>query len=279
MRERDDEDLALEQLEHALALADPEVSKPSPEASLATEPRAQPVGAPDREHDATRKPDLAGVVEPAAGEPALDAPSDVLAELAGVTAQLAAVREAIAGPAIADARALAGLRGQIDAVHAEAQLDSKPKGWRDRAAYEHRARARDRELELAKLRQDEQLLAARVGDPTRTLASAEQLQECRQQLLTRSLALRERAIGEELECKPAWLDQTLGPEPDQRALRERWQRTAREIAAHRIRSQITDPGDPGVHPHDIALTRSIRDARAHLGLDLPTPGHDHGIEL
>ncbi|MGO9960781.1 MAG: hypothetical protein ACLP50_33185, partial [Solirubrobacteraceae bacterium] len=59
---------------------------------------------------------------------------------------------------------------------------------------------------------------------------------------------------------------------------QRWQRTAREIAAHRIRNQITDSTDAGVRPQDIALTRSISDTRAHLGLDLPTPGHDQGIE-
>ncbi|MGO9976058.1 MAG: MobF family relaxase [Solirubrobacteraceae bacterium] len=286
MRERDDEDLALEQLEHARAHAlaeqgtgtEPEAST-SPEPSRTTEPhQRQPASAVDREHDATREPELADVVDKSAGDLEIAAPSGVLAELAGASDELAAVREALADPVIADARALADLHERIGAIHTEARLDSKPKGWRDPAAQAYRARVRDRELELTTLRQDEQLLAARVGDPTETLHRAEQLQERQQQLLTRSLALRERAIGEELERKPAWLEQTLGPEPDQRSLKERWQRTAREMAAHRIRNQITDPADPGVHPHDIALTRSISDARAHLGLDLPTPGHDHGIE-
>ena len=70
----------------------------------------------------------------------------------------------------------------------------------------------------------------------------------------------------------------MGLEPDERSRQQRWQRTAREIAAHRIRNQITDSTDAGVRPQDIALTRSISDTRAHLGLDLPTPGHDQGIE-
>ncbi|MGO9956418.1 MAG: MobF family relaxase, partial [Solirubrobacteraceae bacterium] len=266
MRERDDEDLALEQLEHAQAAArdtvelasDPEAAS-GPEASLETEPPEQQPANATLEHEPAQDHDLSNAVEPVASEPEVASRSGTLAELAGVSEELDRVQEALTDPALADARALAGVREQIDAVHAQTRLERTPKGWRDRGAQAYRARVRERELELAKLHQDEHELVARVGDPTETLQRGERLKERQQQLLNRSLALSEEAIGEELARKPLWLQQTIGLEPDERSGQQRWQRTAREIAAHRIRNQITDSTDAGVRPQDIALTRSISD--------------------
>ena len=264
MRERDDEDLALEQL-HNAQLAEQHSLEP---------PSGEPVvGEPTIED---RRPGDA--VEPTpeitSGEPQV---SPALEELADVRRELAELRVALEHPAIEDARHIAAARATIGAIQTEALRDSAPRDWRDRGAHQLRTSQRDRQL--TDLRQREQQLLQRAPDPDAILAEAEQLRQDQSRLLHRAAELREQATTDELARRPTWLEETLGPEPAQPRARQRWEKTARQIASHRIRNDITDPTDPGIRPGDHALKRAITDTRTALGLDLPSPGHEQGHEI
>jgi hypothetical protein len=56
--------------------------------------------------------------------------------------------------------------------------------------------------------------------------------------------------------------------PNDSFLRERWQRTAREIAGHRIRHYVTEPNVALDDKAGLALRRSVKDMRAALGVSL-----------
>jgi hypothetical protein len=116
-----------------------------------------------------------------------------------------------------------------------------------------------------------------VPDPEAVLEQADRDRARQGRLIGVDGELNHRAVAEELATNPPWLQATLGPEPEPEPddHRTRWQRTARELASHRIDREITDPPDPGVRPGDHALARSISDTHATLGLDLHAPGHDH----
>ncbi len=222
MRERDDEDLALEQLERA----GPEVS-------------------PLRER---------------------------IYELAE---QLDDVGERLRDRTVEDARTIIKLRETIAEVERVQQRERRKWRWRDRAA--SKTDARLREHHLANLREHQDRLLGRVPDPDAVLQRAAELREQQIRLSREHRRLYDRAIDQELAARPPWLENTLGSEPDESFLRERWQRTARELAGHRIRHHITDPNVAlDDHGGDRALRRSIGDMRAALGLEREGREHDLG---
>jgi hypothetical protein len=111
------------------------------------------------------------------------------------------------------------------------------------------------------------------------LANAEQLGERQRQLGSQRRQLREQAICDEIDARPPWLTNTLGPEPEDAWLRDRWQKTAREISGHRIDQHTSDPTVAlDEHDRDHALRRAITDTRTALGLD-HAHGHDLGHEI
>jgi ATP-dependent exoDNAse (exonuclease V) alpha subunit len=253
MRERDDEDLALEQLEHA------ELARTGDADPHRDRPRAEP----------ERKP--AGLAEKH------DLRAGTLAALAAVDLELDQVRAALADPAIATAREIADLRNRLTRIETSSLGDLKPRGLRDRGA--QKQRAGQRQAQIDRLHAQEAALLEHVADPAETLRHAEELREQQGQLIQRSIELHDQAVREELARNPPWLQATLGPEPEPLDLRRRWERTAREIASHRLRNGITDPNELGVNDRDHALTRAIGDTRIQLGLEHPAPGHDLGEQL
>ena len=267
MRERDDEDLALEQLEHA---------EPTRHADLdGGEPQRDLDAGAELEHN-DHIAEETELDNPASSE--LDAARGrTLAELAAIDFELEQIRVALADPTIATAREIADLRGRVERIESSALGDLKPRGLRDRGA--HKQRAAHRQAQIDKLRVQETELLEHVPDPDSVLRDAEQLREQQGQLIQRSGGLHDMAIRDELARNPPWLHATLGPEPYRLDQRRRWERTAREIASHRLEAGITDPNEIGVSDRDHALTRSISDTRRHLGLDHAAPGHDSGYEL
>jgi hypothetical protein len=163
------------------------------------------------------------------------------------------------------------------AVQGEQQHDRWPRGLRDRAA--HRTRQHEREHHLEWLREQRQRLLDRTPEPEALLARAEHLHERQRQLGLERRQLRQRAIQEEIAAQPPWLTHALGPQPEDAWLRERWEKTAYEIAGHRIDQHTSDP-TVALHEHDRdrALRRAITDTRAALGLD-HAHGHDLGHEI
>ncbi len=244
MRERDDEDLAFEQLERG-------------------------------GHELEWREEPAGVSRSGryAAEPGVSAKRERLDEF-DEHPQL--INEQLRDPAIEDARAISRLRATIDAVEREHERDRKPLGWRDRAG--HHTRNRQRERQLAELHEQQRRLLERTPEPEATIKRAQRLRERQRTLGAERLALREQAIGEELATRPPWLDATLGTEPRDGQLRERWAKAAREIAGHRIDHRITDPHIAfSEQAGDHALHRSITDTRAALGLDGPARERDFGL--
>jgi len=256
MRDRDDEDLALEQLEHAQR-AEPAA------AATAAESAAE-----ETHHD-----DAAVPPPPEKRQPF----SPALGRLDELDQQLARVHTVLQDPQIEDARTIASLNQTVGAVEAEQRHDQKPRGLRDRAA--HQTRTREREQHLERLHEQRGQLLDRAPNPDTILARAEELRQRQQRLAAERRQLRDQAIQEEIASQPPWLTETLSTEPDDARLRERWQKTAREISGHRIDQHITDPNiavdDQG---RDHAIRRAITDTRAALGLDQPGPEHDLGHE-
>ena len=269
MRERDDEDLALEQLERTETVQTPDVDPRERRGDVdiaeglvlerddhhAVDSNRDPVALPDLDHER----------------------AGTLAELAAVDRELDQVRAALADPGIATAREIAELRNRSERIESSARGDLKPRGLRDRGA--HKRRVAQRQAQIDKLRAQETKLLEHVPDPDNVLQHAERLREQQRQLIQRSGDLHEHAVRDELASNPPWLQATLGPEPERSDLHSRWERTAREIASHRIHAGIIDPNEIGVSDRNRALSRSISDARRHLGLDHPSPGRDSGYEL
>jgi hypothetical protein len=253
MRERDDEDLALEQLERA-------------------DPRRE------------LEPDSVAAIQPAPQQPDPEPPelrvSPTRARIYELDAQLADVQAQLASPHVDDARRISELQATIAAVGAEHERDRRPQGWRDRAG--HQTRTREREQHLQELDRQRETLLARTPDPEAVTQRVQQLAERRRGLASERLELRPQAVADELDARPPWLERTLGPEPQDPHAHERWQRTAREIAGYRVDHHINDPDNPlGLQPRSDpsshATQRSITDTRAALGID--TPSSDQDLEL
>ena len=242
MRDRDDEDLALEQLEHA-----------ERERRTARAPAAELEQSPQHALPAIRSE---------AAEQRLRSPA--LARLDQLDRELAQLHGELADPRIRDAQAISALNDTIAAVEAEQQRDQGPQRLRDRTA--HRIRQHEREQHLERLREQRDQLLDRTPDPEAILTDAERMSECQRQLGAERRQLRKQAIQAQLATHPPWLTNTLGPKPDDGQLREHWQRVAREIAGHRIDRGITDPR-VAIDDLDQAMRRAISDTRVALGLD------------
>jgi hypothetical protein len=256
MRERDDEDLALEQLDrgqrddHALLSRNADVAPPDLRHQLV--PESDPAARPQRSI------------------------SPVLIRLAQLEEELTQLYLQLTDHHVEDARTIIRLNDTIVAVEAEQQRDRKPRGLRNRAP--HATRSRERERHLEHLRGQRAQLLDRTPEPDAVLARAERLRQDQHRLSAERRRLRAQAINVEIESEPPWLTATLGHEP-QDGHRERWWKTAREIAGHRIDRHITHPNIAlDEHDHDHALRRAITETRAMLGLDPTAADREIGHE-
>ena len=239
MRERDDESLALEQLDH----------------------RERVTEAPRPEKTAS-----------AAGS------SELRARFYEVQRELRDLRPRLDDPRVKQAEALAKVSESIAGLEAERERDRKPQSRSDRPAHKHRLTTR--EHALTELREQERSLGEQVPDSSEVLKRDDEVRESHRLLLKEMRELRARTIDEELAEQPVWLTQTLGSEPSGRTDRDRWQRTARQIAGHRIEQHVTDPGTAiNEQTADRALIRSISDTRAALGLEVPGSDQDRGLGI
>jgi hypothetical protein len=239
MCERDDEDLALEQVEP---------SRSEPEEG-----------------------------RQASGHADVDVISPARARFYELDRRINAIHEQRNQLPIEDAETIRRVDHMTASIEHEHQRDSRPNGWRDRGA--HKIRKRERERHLEELRGRRAELIDRVPNPDAVLDRADELQRDAMNLGAERRRVRDRAIAEELAAQPAWLERTLGRVPTDRHQRERWDRAAREITAHRIDHGITDQHiavDPGAKDH--ALARSIAATRAALGLDARGGDRDLGLD-
>jgi hypothetical protein len=252
MRERDDEDLAIEQLHDADLV------------EHAHEPR-------------DHVPAHAAAIDPT--DRLVDRPwvSPLRRELRQLEDQVHEIAHALRALPVADARQILQLRDSIAHIEAAGRgAAQRPTRWRERQM--RKVDEERRAKQLVELRRNERELLDRVPNPEDVLQHAERLHYQRRELSARRRDVREQAVAAELATDPPWLTQTLGPEPEVGRHRDRWQRTAREVASHRISEDITDPFQNGVGEKDLSLLRSISDTRRAVGLDPPdlSPGYDAG---
>ena len=115
-------------------------------------------------------------------------------------------------------------------------------------------------------------LLGRTPQPDAVLERASAAHERMRAVASEHHAARDQAILEELAKRPPWIAIALGPEPQEADLRERWHRTARELAGHRIDNRITGVHEPvSGRSRDTALERAIAETRAAVGLQPLAP--------
>jgi hypothetical protein len=248
MRERDDEDLALDRLQR---IADEHV----PSERLDEPPAARNVA-----EDVTNYQERTRALREQLA--ALDARSQKRSEsdpgrLERVRFELERRREQLADT-LARAQTPAG-RSRL--------------GWRRPPAQEREQAqqlARTLTEDVNRLEAQERSLADRVGDPD--LAAADRAR--RVELIRELGELRQHQLERALENPDPYLLETLGERPDTQLERHGWDRAARAIETYRSERDITDPHDPlGEQPaggrqlYEYEQTlRVIDDARLQLGL-------------
>jgi conjugative relaxase-like TrwC/TraI family protein len=250
MRDRDDEDLALDRL-HGIA------GEKVPSERLDEPPVARNVA----EHVTDRRDRAWALREQLA---ALDARSRERSEsdpgrLERVRFELERRREQLADT-LARAQTPAG-RPRLGRRRPPAAQE------REQAQQLARTLAED----VKRLEVQECSLAERVGDPD--LAAADRAR--RVELIRELGELRQRQLERALENPAPWLRETLGERPDAPIERHGWDRAAGAIETYRFERDITDAHDPlGEQPaggrqlYEYEQTlRVIDDARLQLGLE------------
>ncbi len=241
MRERDDEDLALEQAQTDTPLTE------------------------------TTSPHRAGPADEAGR-----------ARLAQLRAELTAVNRELAALPLDELESLASVETVIADLQVHRDRLAMQRGWRERKTRRFDLGRLD--VDLAARHEQRDRLAERVGDRDIVAAEAAELQERRHAIFRERWELRDQLVAEEIERNPVWLQNTLGPEPEDSRLQVRWQRTARELAGYRLDHDVTYPdhalGEQPEASTDTRLAeRAITDTRAALGLDGPSVDRDQGWGL
>jgi hypothetical protein len=153
--------------------------------------------------------------------------------------------------------------------------DPQPRGLRGRGDWQERDRVRQQRAQALRERRSD--IRQRLGDPEAVLEEERVLLARRRDLMARSTMLRAEVIAYEIDGRPVCLEEVLGPEPTDRRQRERWERAAEKIVAHRIDQHTTDPAELGIYADDTRLINEINSARVDLGLQ--PFGHDRGQDL
>ncbi len=280
MLERDDEDLAIEQLPGAGRTDDPDLAGAR---AHATEP--------PQEHAAAR----AETTPPAAATPAR------LRELARARRSAArAARGATDTPSCSASRTStrAPSRSPPSASNSPSASPACPSHSR-RLGREHDPHAIERAHLASALQANERELDAvltqrgrlerELGDPVEARAEREGLEHAITQATREHTALRNELAERELHNPAAWVKATFGERPDRPAQREAWENGVRHAARYRAQYDITDPTDAlgprpeqrGGQQRDWERAREAIDrAERRLGREVtPTRGIDLGIGL
>jgi len=275
MLERDDEDLAIEQLPGAGRADDAEAARAT---SSPREPRQEQPAA----HEQT--------IPAIASAERLRALGDRIQQLrvqvgALPTRELQRVEDL-------DARAitLSTQREQITR-----RLDDLPQPRRrlgreqdpnavERAHVKGALQAADRELD-AVLSQHERL-ARELGDPSEARAERDGLQGAVTQLTREHAEIRDELAEREVYAPGAWAARAFGERPDEPRLGKEWEQGVRQVARYRLQYDVTDPDDPlGTQPEPREQQRDWQRAREaldrsarRLGRDVDDH-HDLAIEI
>jgi len=267
MLERDDEDLALDQLPAPGRADDPHLAyghESGPAQEQAAE-RAEP-----------RIPNPVG--------PLLRELRDQLDRL---NAQLRALpTQELAQIDDLDARART-LTAQRDLLHSDVERLPPPRNRRlgrsddphlvDRTRLTSALTGTQRELDRTLAQRA--AFARQLGDTDAIREERDALTNATTALRCTLLERRNELAERELATRPAWAREALGERPDHGWQAERWDHAARTIARYRIHHDITDThnplGPPPTDPHQRADYQRARQALQQLGRDAPS----HELDL
>jgi conjugative relaxase-like TrwC/TraI family protein len=276
MLERDDEDLAIEQLpttgadsgratdpdltaaedlqvelhqEHAAARAEPNPHQPASAARL-------------RELDTRRR-----ALETALTALATTAPHR-LQELDARALTLETERERAA-----QRRSEMQWHDELDGYHEE-RLDSEDAAAKD---------------ELSTVLRTRRTLASQLDNPAEARNERDSLEQALTDLTNEHTTLREQLAERELQSPSEWITHTLGERPDTPRQRETWEKAIRQATIYRAQYNITDPTNPlGPEPNRREQRQQHRDyrrtqnaiERAERRLHrIPSRGIDLGVGL
>jgi len=132
---------------------------------------------------------------------------------------------------------------------------------------------RDRELEAVLTRHSR--LARELGNPSEMRAERDGLERAIRQSTQERSEVRDELAERELRAPGPWVRETFGESPSESWAAERWDEAIRRVAGYRAEYEITDPRDalgprPEQHEqrHDWERAReAIRDAERRLGRD------------
>jgi hypothetical protein len=216
MRQRDDEDLALDRLHGTRALARPHARLP--------------------DTDAPAVPELARMTV-----------AELRTELDQLRARLGRDPDALARQLEATRAARAEAQGIANAARQRiSELEQPHRGWLGRRRAEPSATAFEQqrldhaERQAAAAADRERHLAPQNPDTPETHALRERAAELQTQLSLR----RNDHVRTALENPAPYLEATLGPIPDEPRARRTWQTAAKHIEAYRFDHAITDTADP-----------------------------------
>jgi hypothetical protein len=138
------------------------------------------------------------------------------------------------------------------------------------------------ETQLERALTDRAKLADEFGDPDAIHAERDGLSHAIQILQRERRQALEHRIDHELATEPSWVRHTLGERPDRRSDGRRWDRAAHALVRYRVEYDITDGPDealgaPPVGDRDQrrAYERAIRERdQFHLELGFEPPGNE-----
>jgi conjugative relaxase-like TrwC/TraI family protein len=269
MLERDDEDLAIDQLPGAGRADDAEVASPETNARV-----------PRQEQGATR----------AEAVPAT-ASAERLHELGSRVKRLRTQVAALPTRELQrvedlDARAIT-LTTQREEI--TQRLEELPQTrWRlgreqdpnpvERAHLTSALRAAEREIDA--LLTQRVRLTRELGDPSEVRSERDGLQRALTQLTREHAEIRDQLAEREVHAPGPWAQRTFGERPTDLQLRKEWEKGIRQVACYRLQYDVTDSNDPlGPEPQQQEQQRDWQRAHETLSRTARRLGRDIDYDL
>ncbi len=275
MLERDDEDLAIEQLPGAGRTDDPDLAgarahatdPPQEHAAARAETKPPATATPPRLRELRERVEQLQAQLAALPTRQLQRIEDLDARALTLTTQREQLTERRAG--LPDPQRRLGREHDPHAV--------------ERAHLAGALQANERELDATLTQRSS--LERELGDPAEARAERQGLEHAVTQATQEHTALRNELAERELRTPAAWVKATFGERPDRPAQREAWENGVRHAARYRAQYNITDPTDPlgprpaqrGGQQREWERAREAIDRTEHrLGREVTS---DRGIDL
>jgi conjugative relaxase-like TrwC/TraI family protein len=279
MLERDDEDLAIEQLPGAGRAADPDLARAQTQAADLPQ-----------EHAAARaEPTLPATASTARLRELRERVEQLQAQLAALPTRQLQHIEDLDARAVTLATQREQLTGRLAGLldpHRLLGREQDPHAL-ERAHLAGALQANERELDAVLTQRGS--LERELGDPGEARAEREGLEHAITQTTREHTALRNELAERELHVPGGWVKATFGDLPDRPGQREAWENGVRHAARYRAQYEITDPADAlgprpeqrGGQQRDWERAREALDRAEHrLGREAtPARGIDLGIGL